>query len=159
MAERGSFELHAVRHTWFSKPVQKPFCCYAPSGGRRLVLIRKPFGLTRLRTGAQGRLGSPSIWRRMIGIEPSTLRSPAASNGVGEPTPAFSIWRMTRELNSQPFGRIAFPTRARSLPGISSKLVRQEGFEPITVQFLKLATPTVGLLAQTGAAGRHRTDT
>jgi hypothetical protein len=90
MAECPSFELDAFQHNRISNPLQRPCCLHTPSGGRRLVPTRKPFGLIPFRTGAKGRLGSPSIWRRMIGIEPSTLRSPAASNGVGEPTPAFS---------------------------------------------------------------------
>lgn len=34
MAERGSFELHAVRHNRLSRPSQNPFCFFAPKWRR-----------------------------------------------------------------------------------------------------------------------------
>ena len=92
-------------------------------------------------------------------IERLTSRSLRFSKPTGEPTPAHSKWRKAEESNPRPCGPLRFSRPAAGHPTELSKLVRPEGFEPITAALLRRVPPTVGLRAQTGAAGRTRTDT
>lgn len=80
-----------------------------PTGGRRLVPTRKPFGSIPFRTEAQGRLGSPSLclnavgWRSVISIEPSA--------SAGRPMLQTRAFQIPRRSRPRPAGRIAFRHR------------------------------------------------
>jgi hypothetical protein len=142
-----------------------------PIGGRRLVPTHKPFGLIPFRTEARGRPGSPSLcvnvigWRSVIGIEPSAitgrpvLQTPLRSQPRHAPDWHVPIWRMTGESNSRPAGRIAFPARARSLPGMSSFYGTPGPIRTDTAWFLRPVPPTVGLLGQISVIGTIRLST
>jgi hypothetical protein len=132
-----------------------------PFGGRRLVPTRKHFGSIPFRTEARGRPGSPSIWRSVIGIEPSAIAGRPVLQILLRSQPRHAPnWRMTREANSRPACHVASPAPARSLPRMSSFYGTPGPIRTDTDWFLRPVPPTVGLLGQIFVSGpiRSRAD-
>jgi hypothetical protein len=164
VAEPGRIERLTLRSLRCSKPLEEP-----TSAGSNW---RKAAGADpqtfRSHSVSNGSPGPPGIafpvFERNWVAERDRHRTighhwpPGASNTVEEPTSARSnchvpIWRMTRESNSRPVGRIAFPARARSLPGMSSFCGTPGPIRTDTAWFLRPVPPTVGLLGRSGANG------
>ncbi len=156
MAEPGRIERLTLRSPRYSRPLEEP-----TSAGSNW---RKAAGADpqtfRFHSVSNGSPGPPGIafhtwiWRSVIGIEPSAIAGrPVLQTPLRSQPRHAPFWRMTRESNSRPTGRIAFPARARSLPGMSSICGTPGPIRTDTAWLLRPVPPAVGLLGRSGAHG------